>query len=184
MPFRKLIPRLIREAFVDAMRAKGWPLLVACPPSADTNTPFNLMFGIAEDAFVSWVEPCEQPLVSYLVLDGRGSPAARDEVIRLSAALDERVLLSLPDAPKDELNTALSYFAVGVGSPSQYHSEFWTTLMKGLGHESPLVRKHVLAGLRYVAWAGDTSLLVEISRSDSAAENRESAAAWLNRHDH
>lgn len=179
MSFRRLIPTLNREMFVDAMRARQWPLLVARREDVDDNIPFSLMFEICEDAFVSWIEPIEQPLVSYLELDGPSSPAARSEVVDVGSAMDEATLLSLPNAPQDELSTALSYFAIGVGGPSQYQPQFWATLMEGLKDSSPLIRKHVLVGLRYVPWAGDTGVLTDVSQSDSVADNRKSAAAWL-----
>lgn len=120
MSYRKIISSLDRQGFVDVMYARGWPLLVSRGAAHDDNTSFGLMFEVNEDLFVSWIEPREQPKLSFVEIDGGDDrTAAHKEIRDAVAAQDDETLLSLPAVSKDETSRALSYLAIGVASPTQ-----------------------------------------------------------------
>lgn len=183
MTRRRLIPGISRHSFIEAVRARQWPLLSARGGGAESEErSFALMFEAAPRTYVSWIELTEIPRMPFVEVDGdEPDLQLSQEIATVCQSLDDATLLALPEhAPTDEARS-LAYFAIAVGAPENRDPELEAALATGLSSPEPEVRHGVLLGLRYLEWRCCVQMLGRLASLEPDTENRRLASAALRR---
>ena len=99
MTRRRLIPGISRHSFIEAVRARQWPLLSARGGGAESEErSFALMFEASPRTYVSWIELTEIPRMPFVEVDGdEPDLQLSQEIATVCQSLDDATLLALPE---------------------------------------------------------------------------------------